>query len=355
MKNDAEMSIEGAVPGAVADATRKLERKAEGSHPDAPGRQVPKQDGGESEEDMPQMMKKMMGMMGALSNDMQSVTAGVNESKAKAQEAVDIAQRTEGEVMELQDKGVTKVEWLAWRQVVEDKITAAGCKDSAEEVTPEFKQKLKDIENELASIRNKKKPNAEDRAVTMLVGGVGVDGDEDEAVDWISSQIKTLQIGEPEDIYFKGDAFKGMLFCKFDNSEMADKIIKELNKRKPEFKAKGSAFKPWFKQDAPIWERAPLSFLLGLRWQLGEWGEDKKNIKVDEKALTMKFKGEVVACASIQSDKFKVDWLDSKWTEWKELQDSAELKALVQVASKKIEESCANAAKGKGKGKGKDR
>ena len=182
-----------------------------------------------------------------------------------------------------------------------------------------------------------------------------VDRDEDEAVDWISSQIKSLQVGEPEDIYFEGDAFKGMLFCKFDNSEMADKIIKELNKRKPEFKAKGSAFKPWFKQDAPIWERAPLSFLLGLRWQLGEWGEDKKNIKVDEKALTMKFKGEVVACASIQSDKFKVDWLDSKWTEWKELQDSAELKALVQVASKKIEESCANAAKGKGKGKGKDR
>ena len=54
----------------------------------------------------------------------------------KAQEAVDIAMRTEVKVMEMQDTGVTKAEWVVWRQEVESKIAAAEFKDPVEEVTP---------------------------------------------------------------------------------------------------------------------------------------------------------------------------------------------------------------------------
>jgi hypothetical protein len=42
---------------------------------------------------------------------------------------------------------------------------------------------------------------------------------------------------------------------------------------------------------------------------------------------------------------------DQKWAEWRELQDSGELKALIDLANKKVEQICANVAKGKGKGK----
>ena len=84
-------------------------------------------------------------------------------------------------------------------------------------------------------------------------------------------------------------------------------------------------------------------------WQLGEWGEDKKTIEFDEKALTMTFSKKEVVCASIHSGKFQVDWLDQKRNEWKELEDSVELKALVEAASKKTEQASANASKGTGK------
>ena len=40
---------------------------------------------------MTQMMKKMMTMIGGLSNEVESVTPGVNEAKTNAQEAVDTA------------------------------------------------------------------------------------------------------------------------------------------------------------------------------------------------------------------------------------------------------------------------
>ena len=49
----------------------------------------------------------------------------------------------------------------------------------------------------------------------------------------------------------------------------------------------------------------PLSFWLGLRWQLGEWGENKKTNKVDESSLAIKFKDK-----SIQSSKLDVELLD---------------------------------------------
>ena len=55
-----------------------------------------------------------------------------------------------------------------------------------EEVAPKLKQQLSDIENEPADIKNKGKSNTEEDRGTMVVGGFGTDGDEDEAMDWIN-------------------------------------------------------------------------------------------------------------------------------------------------------------------------
>ena len=65
----------------------------------------------------------------------------------------------------------------------------------------------------------------------------------------------------------------------------------------------------------------------------------------------MKAKGKEVVRVSIRNGKFNVDWMDQGWTEWRELQDSVELKALIEAATSKIEQASANAGKGKGKGK----
>ena len=90
--------------------------------------------------------------------------------------------------------------------------------------------------------------------------------------------MKKLQADQSPvfDIYFKGEKFKGVLIYKLDGSMSITSTINELNKSKPKFQ--GSEVR--FKKEAPIEERAPPSFLLGLRWQLGEWGEKRKDSKL---------------------------------------------------------------------------
>ena len=71
------------------------------------------------------------------------------------------------------------------------------------------------------------------QVTTTVVGRVGTEKDEDEAIYWISGQLKSLQVGAPDDIYFKDEVFKALFVCKFGNHEKADKVMKELAKRKP--------------------------------------------------------------------------------------------------------------------------
>ena len=364
--------------GPAEAAKRGFETKTGGSDPESPHK---KQASAEEEQDakvdkdMKQMMKQMMGMMGNLETKMDGVSTKVDDAVQIATEAKDNVKLVETKIEayqndmnevkqnlkklevkitenEFKEHGVKKEEWVAWRTGVEEQIAATEFKDPMEELAPDMKQKLYDIEKELANMRSTTKPHTDNQVVTMVVGGVGTTGDEDEAVNWIESQIKSLKISVPDDVYFKGETFKGMLFCKFNHPEAAERAIKELTKRKPEFKTSGSVYKPWYKQDVPIRERAPISFLLGLRWQLGEWGTyDKKLIKVDEKTLIMKVDGKEVAQVSTKPDNLQVDWLDEKWASWKELQESPELKALAEAANKKIGQANGNEAKGKGKGK----
>ena len=150
----------------------------------------------------------------------------------------------------------------------------------------------------------------------------------------------------------KGETFKGMLFYRFDKPETADKVIKELSKLCPEFKISGTVYKPKFKQDALIEERAPLSFLLGLRWMLGELDYNKKIIRVNENRLVIKFNGKAVARTTIQAEKLIVEWLDPKWEEWKDLHDSNEFKGLLETAFRRLKQASETIAKGKGKGLG---
>ena len=141
-----------------------------------------------------------------------------------------------------------------------------------------------------------------------MIGGLGTADDEEAATEWLIKRIEALKLEPPKDIYYKGDNFKGMLFCKFGKPETADNAISALNGSNPEFSANDSKFKPWFKHDLSFKERAPLSFLLGLglRLQLGEWGGNKRAIKVDENTLTMKYNGKAVASAEVKSDKLEV-------------------------------------------------
>ena len=56
--------------------------------------------------------------------------------------------------------------------------------------------------------------------------------------------------------------------------------------------------------------------------------------------------------SEINNDRVHLTWLDATWQEWKDLENSEELKPPMTIASKKVEQAADHRLKGMGKGKG---
>ena len=94
-----------------------------------------------------------------------------------------------------------------------------------------------------------------------------------------------------------------------------------------------------------------LSFLLGLRWQLIQWGYAKHEVKVDDESLTMSVDKVPVVSAAVANDKISVKWLEHEWGSWDQLQRAGELQALIDVGNAKLSKAAEGRSKGKSKGK----
>ena len=167
------------------------------------------------------------------------------------------------------------------------------------------------------------------------------------AQEWITSKLKELKLPPPTDMYIKGDEFTGIVFAKIESASLVEQVTSAVTRAN----LSSGTSKVWCKEDKPFEERTALSFLLGLRYQLKEWGY-KGSIRVSESNLTLLFHGKPVLSASVTDCKMNLKWSDKRWLEWAELQDSTELKALVQKANDNIRKS-SELAEGKGDGKGK--
>ena len=137
---------------------------------------------------------------------------------------------------------------------------------------PEIQNKINEIEKKLAGW-NSSPPGATTGPSTIVLGGFDKDGDGTAEIEWVESSIKELGLVAPTSTYFKGEKFKGILFCKFQKAEEASKALDALNKIRLNYGSKDVRCKP----DASFKERVPLSLLLGLRWQLGERGFNNKS------------------------------------------------------------------------------
>ena len=131
-------------------------------------------------------------------------------------------------------------------------------------------------------------------------------------------------------------------------------MIDRFNKCKSKYKGSEVTCKP----DAPVEVRVVRSLLLGMRWQLHEWGSlDKKAIRVDVPSSTMTVRGKEVASVNIEDSQLKITWIDDTWKEWNEFHDSKEIRELIQKGNKSLKDSIESknqeCGKGKGKGKGK--
>ena len=140
-----------------------------------------------------------------------------------------------------------------------------------------------------------------------------------------------------------------MLFAKFENVEIASKALSEMTKKVNKFNDN----ELWCKPDAPVEVRVVRSVLLGLRWQLGEWGFSKKSIKVDVPASTFKVDGKIIVTLETNNDKINLIWNDDGWKQWQELHESKEMMKLMREGNDKLKQAAENRGKGIGKGKGK--
>ena len=331
---DLDLDDDGSAPQPPGSAGRKL--KAHASHGDAPQRtminatspssshQEQSQIGKEDEEDMKAMMTKMMGMMGKITTDMAAVSTGVEEAKAKASEAVEVAKKTQADMTSIRTQIVPKNEV---QEMIDESIKLMHAK----------------IEEQLENIAKGKAVGGNATGDAMF-GGLD-NATRQEAEDWILRKLKELHVEAPAEIFRKGDSFKGMLYAKFSSSDVVAKIVKAFDTNK--WKLNGKPV--WAKCDLPISLRCPLSFLLGLRWQLLQWGYTKGEVKVDDTLQTMSVGGEAVVEARAANDKLDIKWLDEKWMRWEALQQAPELNDLIAAANTKLAKAAENRAKGKGK------
>ena len=180
---------------------------------------------------------------------------------------------------------------------------------------------------------------------TVLFGGLQ-DKSFEAAERIVKGKLKDKGLEEPSAVYHKGDEFKGIVFAKFTAEKVAEEVVKAISAERHTGEET-----IWCKKDLPLNRRVPLSFLLGVRKQLINWGFTKSRVRVQEENNTLTVAGQPVMHATTDGSSITIDWINQEWKVWAELVDSSEFKDLL----KKAEESWKKAEEAKGKGKGKDR
>ena len=116
--------------------------------------------------------------------------------------------------------------------------------------------------------------------------------------------------------------------------------------RRAEMHEKGN--RVWATQDLPMMQCVQKVFIMGLRWQLGEWGFMKRDMEWDDKFTSLKVGPSVVVTVRISNQKLVCNW-SPEWAQWDDLQNSSELKRLIQRANDKLQQNTVSKGSGKSK------
>ena len=87
---------------------------------------------------------------------------------------------------------------------------------------------------------------------------------------------------------------------------------------------------------------------MSLRWQFAEWGFLKREFEIDDEFTQLKVTHLVVVKISVAGTEMQCAWADT-WAQWKELQQSEELKQMLARANASLQKTVA--AKGTCKSK----
>lgn len=208
--------------------------------------------------------------------------------------------------------------------------------------------KLMDLEKQIADLKEHAGKES-----TAVIRGLGDIGNFEEAKQWVKNKMHATSGPAvfDKDCYFKGGVFQGMMFIKFGT-------VTERNAAIERFKSQGFTVgtkSVYAKADLPVEVRSARAFLFGLKDMLEAWEVPKESSWVNVSSGVLEVAGSQVASASVKDDKFVLTWLDPAWKTWDALQQSAELKALVDKAQGALDRSKTTKTNttGKSKGKGK--
>ena len=169
----------------------------------------------------------------------------------------------------------------------------------------------------------------------------------DEAETWLKNKLREFGFDPYTNLYTKGDEFQGVLFAKFSSNQVMQQVIQAIIKNRP----KAGKNEIWCKRDRPIEPRTAISALLALRKQLVTWKFAKSSIKIDEESFTMTVGGVSVVTAHVLDHNLSFNWTDETWGKWTELQDSSELKDIMDKANARLQKAAQMSGKGDGKGR----
>ena len=205
--------------------------------------------------------------------------------------------------------------------------------------------KFAELQSQIDAIKGTPHSSENDMVKTMVVGGLQGCETLQTATQWLREKLQSLNVPTPSETYMKGQVFNGILFAKYPASFARDVAVATLRSAK----LKHDDQQVWATQDLPIPTRARKMFLLGLRWQLGEWCFVKREVEIDDHYTKMAIAGKTVVQVSSVPGDLKVEWAHG-WAAWDEFQSSAQLQQIMDRANQVLKKQ----GKGTGKSKSKD-
>ncbi|CAE7703564.1 unnamed protein product [Symbiodinium sp. CCMP2592] len=205
--------------------------------------------------------------------------------------------------------------------------------------------KVQELQSQLASLKSSELAVQPDHARTMVVGGLDSFSSVQDATKWLTQKLSSLSSPPHIGTYMKSQEFRGLLFAKFKSCVDRDTAVALL--RSAELHESGKRI--WATQDLPLQKRAQKVFLMGLKWQLGEWGFMKRDMELNDNYDRLKVGEGVVVSLSIKAQQLECQWSDD-WAQWAEFQNSSELRQLITRANEMLQKDITSKGKGKSKG-----
>ena len=203
--------------------------------------------------------------------------------------------------------------------------TAEAAKASVEAIRNEFEQRIQSMNTSIPAT-----PQSRARHSTVLFEGF--ENGFETACEFINSELDKAKIQRPSTQFYKGDEFKGQVFCKFPEGQAADHTLTTFSARPLQHDGVHILCKP----DLPIDKRVCLSFILGLRRQLIKWGFERYYLKVEDSIPMLGVSGQPVVKVTVNDGKIDIEWMDSTWANWSDLLQTPEFVKLTEDNNKRL-------------------